>query len=72
LKKKGIPYRYADVSNAETFEELPLASAKMIVSTIHDVDANILVHNYCKKFDNNTIFIMSARNLDDAELLYAQ
>lgn len=70
LEAKDIPCMYGDASDIETLEELSLHKAKMIVSTIHDYEANALILQYANKTENNIITILSANKVDEAEVLY--
>jgi Trk K+ transport system NAD-binding subunit len=71
LEIKGIPCMYGDATDIETLEELCLHKAKMIISTVHDYDANALLLQYAKNTKNDLITILSANKTDDAEVLYA-
>ncbi len=44
----------------------------MIVSTVHDYDANALILQYASKAKNDLVTILSANKTDDAEVLYEQ
>jgi len=70
LEAKGIPCMYGDASDIETLEELGIHKAKMIVSTVHDYEANALILEYAKKSQNDLVTILSANKVDDADVLY--
>ena len=70
LEAKDIPCMYWDASDIETLEELSLHKAKMIVSTIHDYEANALILQYANKAENDIITILSANRVKEAEVLY--
>jgi Kef-type K+ transport system membrane component KefB len=70
LESKGIPCMYGDASDIETLEELGLSKAKMIVSTVHDYEANALILQYAKKSKNDLVTILSANKVEEAEVLY--
>jgi Kef-type K+ transport system membrane component KefB len=70
LESKWIPCMYGDASDIETLEELCLHKVKMIVSTVHDYDANALLLQYAKNASNDLVTILSANKTDDAEILY--
>ena len=72
LEKKWLPCRYWDASDIDTLEELNLHQAKMIVSTVHDLDASMLILQESKKHNPTLVTIMSANKVSDAELLYEQ
>jgi Kef-type K+ transport system membrane component KefB len=70
LEAKGIPCLYGDASDIETLEELCLHRAKMIVSTVHDYEANALILQYAQKAKNDLVTILSANKVAEAEVLY--
>lgn len=70
LEAKGIPCMYGDASDIETLEELCLHKTKMIVSTVHDYEANALILQYAQKAKNDLVTILSANKVDEAEILY--
>lgn len=70
LEAKGVPCMYGDASDIETLEELGIHKAKMIISTVHDYDANALILQHAKKVQHDLVTILSANKLDDAEVLY--
>lgn len=70
LEAKGIPCLYGDASDIETLEELCLHKAKMIVSTVHDYEANALILQYAQKAKNDLVTILSANKVAEAEVLY--
>lgn len=44
----------------------------MIVSTVHDYDANALILQKVKYANNHTVAILSAHHVSDATVLYEQ
>lgn len=44
----------------------------MIVSTVHDVDASMLILQHAMRHNPHLVTIMSANKVTDAELLYEQ
>ncbi len=70
LEAKGIPCMYGDAGDIETLEELCLHKVKMIVSTVHDYQANALILQYAQKAKNDLVTILSANKVDEAEVLY--
>lgn len=70
LQAQGIPCLYGDASDIETLEELGLHKAKMIVSTVHDYEANALILQYAQKAKNDLVTILSANKVTEAEVLY--
>jgi hypothetical protein len=67
LIEQNIPCTYGDASDIDTLEELNLSSIKMVVSTIHDYYTNSLIIQHLQKTNSETVIIMNAHNLEDAE-----
>lgn len=72
LAKQKIDCRYGDASDAELLSELKLENAKMIVSTIPDLETNILLLRYLRKLNKEAIFIGISHQLDEAARLYKE
>ncbi len=70
LQKDQIPFRFGDAEDIEFLEEIELASAKMIVSTIPDFKANDLLVQYYRKQNPTGIIIVIAHHVADTEKLY--
>ncbi len=70
LTEREISSHYADVNDAELFEELDFSKVKMAISTIPKVQSNILLINKIKEVKPSVIVIVVANNIDDALLLY--
>ncbi len=70
LAERGIDHHYADVNDAELFEELDLSKVKMVVSTVPKLATNILLIQKVLEIKKNTITIVVAHSIDDALYLY--
>ena len=70
LQKKGINCIYGDASNAEIIEELRIDKAKLIVSTIPEIDISKMIINKIKQKNKNTIIIVTGRQISEAFDLY--
>jgi|TARA_Y100000034_G_scaffold129862_1_gene187127 Kef-type K+ transport system membrane component KefB len=70
LAKKGYDCRYGDASDTELLDELNFSDAKMIVSTIPDIEINTLLLNRCKKGNKNTIMIFVSHSIEETMQLY--
>jgi Kef-type K+ transport system membrane component KefB len=71
LKQQGIPCRYGDAHDNEFLEELNLASAKIVISTIPETDVNMLLIQKTKKANPQAIAIVSAHTPEQAQELYS-
>jgi voltage-gated potassium channel Kch len=72
LDRKGIPYIYGDVTDLELLEEVNIANAKLVVSTVSDHETNIFLSNYLDKVNPNVVFVCAAETADQASQLYEQ
>lgn len=70
LVKQGIDCRYGDAEDLELLEELPLKTAKMVVSTIPELETNVLIINTIKQKNKNTVIIVVAHQIEEAIKLY--
>jgi Kef-type K+ transport system membrane component KefB/Trk K+ transport system NAD-binding subunit len=72
LAQKKFHVRYGDASDSELLNELQLDKVKMIVSTIDEVDVNLLLLNKALGLNKKLIFIATSAQIDDAMQLYEQ
>ena len=70
LEEKGIKAEYGDMSDIEFLNELPLAHIKLIVSTVSDFDANLLLLKTLRKINTQAVVIIIADTLDHSLALY--
>lgn len=70
LAKKGIPCRYGDADDLELLNELPIAKAKNIISTIPDMEINTILIDYIKKINSDATIIVISHNIDETLKLY--
>lgn len=70
LVAKGINCVYGDLSNIDMIEELKLSKAKLVVSTIPDMEVNMTLLNYLRAKNNKVRIIVTARQIKDAFDLY--
>jgi Kef-type K+ transport system membrane component KefB len=71
LQQREIPCRYGDAHDNEFLDELDLASAKVIISTIPDMEINLLLLQKAQKSRlPHTLVIVSAHTPEQAQRLY--
>ena len=70
LKAKGIHAIYGDASSSEFLEDLKIDKAKIIVSTIPEMEVNILILNKIRETNKKAIAIVTSRNISDTFELY--
>lgn len=72
LERKHIPYLYGDVTDLELLEEVNIANAKLVVSTVSDHETNIFLSNYLEKVNPDVVFVCAAETAEQASELYEQ
>jgi Kef-type K+ transport system membrane component KefB/Trk K+ transport system NAD-binding subunit len=70
LKSDGVPCIYADVSDPDIVDKIKEFWPKILISTIPDVDDNLMLINKIKEHDKDVLTIMTSNNVDDALELY--
>jgi Kef-type K+ transport system membrane component KefB/Trk K+ transport system NAD-binding subunit len=70
LAKKRVECRYGDAEDFELLNELNLAKAKMVISTIPNPEINLLLIKKTKEANPNSVVIVTSMNVDDALDLY--
>jgi len=70
LEKIDIPCRYGDVFDIELLDELPLNKLEMAVSTIPDLETNMLLIETIRAVNENAIIIVRAHQIKEALELY--
>ncbi len=70
LSKQGINCIYGDAKDKEFIEELQLHKTKMVVSTIPDLESNLLIKERLSHAKSNAIFIATVLEIREAMELY--
>ena len=70
LNSKGVKCIYGDVSNADFIEDLKIGKAKIIVSTIPEIENNLMLLDKIKRKNKDAIVILTARQISDSHELY--
>ena len=70
LKSKGINCIYGDAANSNFVEELYLDKAKMIVSTVKDVDTNLMLVSKIREKNKKTILVVVCNRVSEVSVLY--
>lgn len=70
LKEQYAPYKYGDVGDAELLDELNLNKIEMGISTIPDVQTNLLLVSRIREVNANAVVIITCHQIDDAFKLY--
>ncbi len=72
LKQKNIPHRYGDAGDVEFLGEVGLEHAKIIVSTIPDMETKLLILREYRKVSPHGVVLLTARTGEQARLLYTE
>ena len=70
LTKQKIPVIFGDASDEEVLNELNLANAKMVISTIPDFTDNLSIIKYIKKKNPDIKIFVLSFDVDEAKELY--
>ncbi len=70
LEHQHIHHLYGDVTDLELLEEISLHKAELVVSTITDSTANMMLAKHITSKNDQAIFICHANNYDEAVALY--
>lgn len=71
LENKEIPYRFGDAEDLEFLDELTLASATIVITTVPDFNANMLLLSYIKSINRQCVVIVTSHDATQAKDLYA-
>ena len=72
LMSKNIPCIYGDVADPDVLAELRRHKPKIVISTIHSSEDNVLVAKIFKKLDKKIMVIVTANTIKKALDLYAE
>ncbi len=70
LKKENIDCIYGDAEDTEFLEELHLDSAKMVISTIPDIDTNVYIVEKVEKKNPSVVTLAVSHSIEGAYRLY--
>jgi len=70
LNKFNIPALYGDVYDLELLDELPLERLHLAISTIPELDTNLLLLDSIRDVNKDCVIILRAHSIDDALKLY--
>ncbi len=70
LSKKGFNCTYGDISDLDLLDEINLAEAKMIVSTVPDLETNLMFIRKIRKSNPKAIIITVSNKAEEALQMY--
>lgn len=69
LRGQKIPALYGDIGDSETYEKIKLEKVTMVISTVEELNSNLLLINNFKAIKSNAIiFVTAVRNTDALKL----
>lgn len=71
-EKEGMDAEYGDASDVEFISELPLKNAKILISTINEIETNMVLIRAFRRENEHGVFISMAESKEDALKLYEQ
>jgi len=70
LAKRGYDCKYGDANDYELLNEINFEKAKMIISTVPDIETNSLIISKAKEENKNSIITVVSHQIDEAIELY--
>ncbi len=70
LAKEGFDCKYGDANDSELLNEINFSNIKMVVSTIHNLDTNLLLINKIRESNKRAIITVVSHQIDEAMKLY--
>ncbi len=70
LSKRKIKSIYGDIDDVDFLDDLKIQKAKILVSTIPEIETNLLVTKKIRETNKDSIVITTARQIEDAFKLY--
>ncbi len=70
LKERGVMSFFGDIADLDIQERAGLSSAKLVISTVSDVNDNMLLLDNLRRNNNKVRVVVVARDFADAKLLY--
>ena len=70
LEKEMVPYKYGDASDAELLDEMSMHKVELVISTIPQLETNLLLIRKIRNAGSRTIVIMTSHQIDEAFKLY--
>ena len=70
LAKEGFDCKYGDADDSELLNKLNFSKTKMVVSTIHNMDTNLLLISKIRESNKKAIITVVSHQIDEAMKLY--
>lgn len=72
LIQEKVPCHYADVSNSDSLEDINFENTKMVISSLKDVDTNLILLKKIRSVNQKCIVIIFAHYVEGALKLYQE
>lgn len=72
LERQQVPYLYGDATDPELLDELNLAKARLVISTIGDRETNHFLAHWLATHNPRAVFVCSADRAEHASDLYSE
>ncbi|USN45644.1 MAG: cation:proton antiporter [Candidatus Woesearchaeota archaeon] len=72
LSREGYDCKYGDASDLELLKDIDYTKVKMVISTIPELEVNLLIHQVVKEVNKDIITIAVSHQIDEATQLYAE
>jgi voltage-gated potassium channel Kch len=70
LENEGVNCVYGDAEDSEFLEDINISTAKIVVSTIPDYDANIFLIQKIRETNKDSIVVVLSHSVDEALEMY--
>jgi Kef-type K+ transport system membrane component KefB/Trk K+ transport system NAD-binding subunit len=70
LESRGIPYVYGDANDPDLLEDIKVSQAEIVVSTVPDLQTNLVLISCAKRQDKNPTVIVVSHRISNALELY--
>ncbi|MAG24612.1 sodium:proton exchanger [Candidatus Pacearchaeota archaeon] len=70
LTKQKINNLYGDSADKEFIDSVDLSKVKLVISTIPDIESNVIIRDRLKELGSKAVFVATAEQVEDANFLY--
>jgi len=70
LERKGVPYRFGDAEDVNFLEEINVAKAEIVISTIPDFKTNLSLVSYYNNHNKDGIIMVISHDIKHTKELY--
>jgi Kef-type K+ transport system membrane component KefB/Trk K+ transport system NAD-binding subunit len=70
LASRNIPHTYGDANDPDLLEDLKISQAELVISTVPDLETNLIILSSAKRNDNAPVVIVVTHRITNALELY--